>query len=87
MDFTKGIATEVRFLLQEIGRLRDERRQLQAYVYGADLSGLEADHICYEAKSQSLCRLGRSSVRTESSSQSGGFQYLYVLSIECIVHS
>ncbi|KAF8965771.1 hypothetical protein BDZ97DRAFT_755056 [Flammula alnicola] len=29
MDFTKGIATEVRYLLAEIGKLRDERRQLQ----------------------------------------------------------
>jgi len=29
MDFTKGIATEVRVLLAEIGKLRDERRQLQ----------------------------------------------------------
>ncbi|KAF9541305.1 hypothetical protein CPC08DRAFT_717165, partial [Agrocybe pediades] len=29
MDFTKGIATEVRILLAEIGKLRDERRQLQ----------------------------------------------------------
>ncbi|KJA21354.1 hypothetical protein HYPSUDRAFT_42227 [Hypholoma sublateritium FD-334 SS-4] len=32
MDFTKGIATEVRILLQEIGKLRDERRQLQAEI-------------------------------------------------------
>ncbi|KAF9476100.1 hypothetical protein BDN70DRAFT_882877 [Pholiota conissans] len=32
MDFTKGIATEVRYLLQEIGKLRDERRQLQAEI-------------------------------------------------------
>ena len=29
MDFSKGIATEVRILLAEIGKLRDERRQLQ----------------------------------------------------------
>jgi hypothetical protein len=29
MDFTKGIASEVRILLAEIGKLRDERRQLQ----------------------------------------------------------
>ncbi|PPR01066.1 hypothetical protein CVT26_016013 [Gymnopilus dilepis] len=29
MDFTKGIAAEVRVLLAEIGKLRDERRQLQ----------------------------------------------------------
>ncbi|KAF8889726.1 hypothetical protein CPB84DRAFT_1963975 [Gymnopilus junonius] len=29
MDFTKGIAAEVRILLAEIGKLRDERRQLQ----------------------------------------------------------
>ena len=28
-DFTKGIAAEVRILLNEIGKLRDERRQLQ----------------------------------------------------------
>ena len=28
-DFTKGMAQEVRYLLSEIGKLRDQRRQLQ----------------------------------------------------------
>ena len=31
-DFTKALAAEVRILLQEVGQLRDERRQLQLYV-------------------------------------------------------
>jgi hypothetical protein len=28
-DFTKALASEVRILLAEVGKLRDERRQLQ----------------------------------------------------------
>ena len=28
-DFSKALASEVRILLQEVGKLRDERRQLQ----------------------------------------------------------
>lgn len=31
-DFSKALAGEVRILLQEVGKLRDERSQLQAYV-------------------------------------------------------
>lgn len=31
-DFSKALASEVRILLQEVGKLRDERRQLQQYV-------------------------------------------------------
>lgn len=79
MDFTKGIATEVRFLLQEIGKLRDERRQLQAYVQTAfDMKELDVDLSDYEGKSQSLCRLGPSSAPTANSSRNGGSLFLYV---------
>lgn len=31
-DFSKALASEVRILLQEVGKLRDERRTLQQYV-------------------------------------------------------
>lgn len=31
-DFSKALASEVRILLQEVGKLRDERRALQQYV-------------------------------------------------------
>jgi len=31
-DFSKALASEVRILLTEVGKLRDERRQLQLYV-------------------------------------------------------
>lgn len=31
-DFSKALASEVRILLAEVGKLRDERRQLQLYV-------------------------------------------------------
>ena len=79
MDFTKGIATEVRFLLQEIGKLRDERRQLQAYVQVvSDMKAHEVDLSDYEGKYQSLCRLGPSSAPTVNSNRSGGFLFLYV---------
>lgn len=31
-DFSKALASEVRILLAEVGKLRDERRQLQLYA-------------------------------------------------------
>ena len=34
-DFSKALASEVRILLQEVGKLRDERRALQQYVRSA----------------------------------------------------
>ncbi|PSR73233.1 hypothetical protein PHLCEN_2v10893 [Hermanssonia centrifuga] len=35
-DFSKALASEVRILLQEVGKLRDERRQLQQYASHRD---------------------------------------------------
>lgn len=35
-DFSKALASEVRILLQEVGKLRDERRQLQQYASNRD---------------------------------------------------
>ncbi|KAK7682793.1 hypothetical protein QCA50_014177 [Cerrena zonata] len=39
-DFTKALASEVRILLQEVGKLRDERTQLQAEI--AELMAVKA---------------------------------------------
>ncbi|KIJ69674.1 hypothetical protein HYDPIDRAFT_104265 [Hydnomerulius pinastri MD-312] len=40
-DFSKALASEVRILLAEVGKLRDERRQLQLYVCPFVLSVVE----------------------------------------------
>lgn len=36
-EFSKALASEVRMLLGEVGKLREERRALQQYVYSIDL--------------------------------------------------
>ncbi|EPT03283.1 hypothetical protein FOMPIDRAFT_1159439 [Fomitopsis schrenkii] len=41
-DFSKALASEVRILLQEVGKLRDERRQLQYEI--AELMSLKSKH-------------------------------------------
>ncbi|KAL5478487.1 hypothetical protein ACEPAI_2671 [Sanghuangporus weigelae] len=41
-DFTKALAAEVRILLQEVGQLRDERRQLQFEI--AELMAVKSKH-------------------------------------------
>ncbi|KAH7101731.1 hypothetical protein BKA62DRAFT_702069 [Auriculariales sp. MPI-PUGE-AT-0066] len=41
-DFSKALASEVRILLQEVGKLRDERRQLQQEI--AELMAVKAKH-------------------------------------------
>ncbi|EJD01918.1 uncharacterized protein FOMMEDRAFT_108953 [Fomitiporia mediterranea MF3/22] len=41
-DFTKALASEVRILLQEVGQLRDERRQLQYEI--AELMAVKSKH-------------------------------------------
>ncbi|KZV95823.1 hypothetical protein EXIGLDRAFT_765900 [Exidia glandulosa HHB12029] len=41
-DFSKALASEVRILLQEVGKLRDERRQLQQEI--AELMSVKAKH-------------------------------------------
>jgi hypothetical protein len=51
-DFSKALAGEVKILLQEVGKLRDERRQLQQCVckqHGCDpIDSLGLRHICSE---------------------------------------
>ncbi|KXN87640.1 hypothetical protein AN958_08344 [Leucoagaricus sp. SymC.cos] len=41
-DFTKALASEVRILLAEVGKLRDERRQLQYEI--AELMAMKSKH-------------------------------------------
>jgi len=41
-DFSKALASEVRILLAEVGKLRDERRQLQFEI--AELMSLKSKH-------------------------------------------
>ncbi|KAI9509540.1 hypothetical protein F5148DRAFT_1282823 [Russula earlei] len=41
-DFSKALASEVRILLQEVGKLRDERRALQHEI--AELMAVKAKH-------------------------------------------
>ncbi|KAI0725460.1 hypothetical protein C8Q72DRAFT_852166 [Fomitopsis betulina] len=41
-EFSKALASEVRILLQEVGKLRDERRQLQYEI--AELMSLKSKH-------------------------------------------
>ncbi|KAF9447995.1 hypothetical protein P691DRAFT_730484 [Macrolepiota fuliginosa MF-IS2] len=41
-DFTKALASEVRILLAEVGKLRDERRQLQYEI--AELMAVKSKH-------------------------------------------
>ncbi|KAH9931555.1 uncharacterized protein B0H18DRAFT_1083519 [Fomitopsis serialis] len=41
-DFSKALANEVRILLQEVGKLRDERRQLQYEI--AELMSVKSKH-------------------------------------------
>ncbi|KAI0078076.1 hypothetical protein K474DRAFT_1660925 [Panus rudis PR-1116 ss-1] len=41
-DFSKAMAIEVRMLLNEVGKLREERRQLQAEI--AELMAVKAKH-------------------------------------------
>ncbi|TDL27828.1 hypothetical protein BD410DRAFT_893997 [Rickenella mellea] len=41
-DFSKALANEVRILLQEVGQLRDERRQLQYEI--AELMAVKSKH-------------------------------------------
>ncbi|KZT64237.1 hypothetical protein DAEQUDRAFT_732909 [Daedalea quercina L-15889] len=41
-DFSKALASEVRILLQEVGKLRDERRQLQYEI--AELMSVKSKH-------------------------------------------
>ncbi|EJD41560.1 hypothetical protein AURDEDRAFT_186512 [Auricularia subglabra TFB-10046 SS5] len=41
-DFSKALAGEVRILLQEVGKLRDERRQLQQDI--SELMAIKARH-------------------------------------------
>jgi hypothetical protein len=42
VDFTKALAGEIRILLQEVGKLRDERRQLQYEI--AELMAVKSKH-------------------------------------------
>lgn len=46
-DFSKALAGEVRILLQEVGKLRDERRQLQQYVFQQLLPACPADQTAF----------------------------------------
>jgi len=47
-DFSKALASEVRILLQEVGKLRDERRALQQYVHPQSLRPTPSNAICSE---------------------------------------